>query len=86
VTLLVLAIARSGFSRRCGLRSLDNGRLLRGHEDPQNWVDEDRASGDDHEQQHEEESRGPRCDAEASAEAGTHAPRTRPSGGRTRPC
>src|SRR5664280_1267027 len=58
---------------RWGLWRLDPDCLLRRHEDPQDRVDQDLAAGDDQEQQHEEDSRGPRCDAEAPAESGAYA-------------
>src|SRR5665647_735941 len=63
----------SGGGDQWGLRRLDPDCFLRRHEDPQDRVDQDLAAGDDHEQQREEDSRGPRFDAEASAESGTHA-------------
>jgi hypothetical protein len=55
------------------MRRLRTDSLLRRHQDPQDRVDQDLAARDKHEQQHEEDSRGPRFDAEASAEAGAHA-------------
>src|SRR5262245_57400943 len=66
-------VRRSGSRGRRGGRRLRTDRLLRRHQDPQDRVDQDLAAGDQHEQQHEEDSRGPRFDAEASAEASTHA-------------
>jgi hypothetical protein len=68
-----IAIRRSGTGGRRGVRRLRTDHLLRRHQDPQDRVDQDLAAGDKHEQQHEEDSRGPRFNAEASAETGAHA-------------
>ena len=65
---------------RDGRRVPDGG--LRRHQDPQDRVDDDLAARDDHEQQDEQQARGPRVQPEASAEAGAdaaqHAPVDRP--------
>src|SRR4051812_33746570 len=59
----------------CGrdLRRLNRHVFLRWHQDPQDGVDQDRAAGDDHEEQHEQQACRPRVDAEATTEARDHA-------------